>query len=817
MKKILLSIFLTLALLAGGMGVQPARAAVTWTVNSLNDPGNGFCDLVECTLREALAVAGPSDTINIPISGVIQLGSQLAINIPLAISGPGASNLIISGNFATRVFSLSSPNYPIIISGVTIADGYVSGAPVNDGAGVYNLGILHLDNVILDYNTSTGNNGGGAIYNGSKATLIVTNSAFTENYSPTRGGAIANYGSANISNSVFWNNIANNGNGGGIFSFGYLTVNNSAFSENASTANGSGIYNGIAPLTLKNTILANGSGVDCYNGAITKPPVVAGNLIETNASGQYACGTPVATADPKLSSLDYYGGSTPTFGLLPGSPAIDSGHAPSCAATDQRGLSRVGTCDIGPFEVQGFTLSISGGDNQSAPVNNPFANPLTVSVAPINPGDPVNGGAVTFTPPVSGAGAVISGSPDTIAGGVASVTATANGTPGSYTVAASAAGAASVNFNLTNTTAFVLDTQINSHPPALTNSANAAFTFSSNDPLAAFECSLDGSAFAACLTPLSYTGLSDGSHTFRVRAKDASNNVDTTPASFTWTIDTVAPDTNLDSYPTNPSYGPAATFTFSSPDSSAAFECSLESAAFTACASPHNYSSLTQGLHTFRVRAKDPAGNVDATPATYMWTVYLTFTSTFVSAGSQDGWVLESTETSNIGGAFNATAATLAVGDSASRQQYRSFLSFNTGSLPDSAVIVSARIKVKQQSITGGGDPFAIFNGMIVDIRNGYFGASGGLQATDFQAAASDSQSPLSPAPVTGWYTFALSSSLFPHINLLLGFQSGLTQFRLRFNLDDNNNGVANYISFHSGNTFAAADRPVLEVNYYVP
>jgi LPXTG-site transpeptidase (sortase) family protein len=86
------------------------------------------------------------------------------------------------------------------------------------------------------------------------------------------------------------------------------------------------------------------------------------------------------------------------------------------------------------------------------------------------------------------------------------------------------------------------DTIINSNPPAVTNILDAAFTFSSAAvDLASFECQLDGGGFAACTTPLNYTGLTPGSHTFQVRAVDNVGNVDPSPATYTWVIDLAYP------------------------------------------------------------------------------------------------------------------------------------------------------------------------------------------------------------------------------------------------------------------------------------
>ena len=51
-----------------------------------------------------------------------------------------------------------------------------------------------------------------------------------------------------------------------------------------------------------------------------------------------------------------------------------------------------------------------------------------------------------------------------------------------------------------------------------------------------FECNLDGAGYTACTSPQSYSGLSAGSHIFRVRALDNVGAVDATPSTYTWTV-----------------------------------------------------------------------------------------------------------------------------------------------------------------------------------------------------------------------------------------------------------------------------------------
>ena len=84
-------------------------------------------------------------------------------------------------------------------------------------------------------------------------------------------------------------------------------------------------------------------------------------------------GTCVALSDPSdqnnfagslnLGSLALNGGAFPMQTILPltGSPLIDAGNAGQCSVTDQRGASRVGTCDIGAVEFGGVAPSPSSG------------------------------------------------------------------------------------------------------------------------------------------------------------------------------------------------------------------------------------------------------------------------------------------------------------------------------------------------------------------------------------------------------------------------------------------------------------------------
>ena len=179
--------------------------------------------------------------------------------------------------------------------------------------------------------------------------------------------------------------------------------------------------------------------------------------------------------------------------------------------------------------------------------------------------------------------------------------------------------------------------------------------------------------------------------------------------------------------------------------------------------------------------------------------------------------MLESSETSNLGSTLNSTAPAFNLGDNAAKKQYRGVLSFNTGAaLPDTAVITKITLKLKKNGFVGGStDLMTTYQGLMVDIKKGYFGSSTALEMGDFQSLANITYGPFSPILSSNYYSLDLTNGK-NYFNKLTT-NSGTTQLRLRFKLDDNNDAVANYLSLYSGNATLAADRPQLVITYYVP
>jgi hypothetical protein len=185
-----------------------------------------------------------------------------------------------------------------------------------------------------------------------------------------------------------------------------------------------------------------------------------------------------------------------------------------------------------------------------------------------------------------------------------------------------------------------------------------------------------------------------GAHEFRARAVDAAGNTDASPASFEWTVQPPAiraPETTIVSGPDATTTSSSATFTFSSDVPDSTFECSIDGADFASCSSPKEYTGLAVGAHELRVRATDPAGTVDASPASFSWTVEVPprcASATIFAPPAADTWYSQGDPSTNNG---NDTVLNVI-----SRQgnRGRSQIRFSHPELPPGCVVKSANLRL---------------------------------------------------------------------------------------------------------------------------
>ena len=184
---------------------------------------------------------------------------------------------------------------------------------------------------------------------------------------------------------------------------------------------------------------------------------------------------------------------------------------------------------------------------------------------------------------------------------------------------------------------------------------------------------------------------------------------------------------------------------------------------------------------------------------------------TFISRAVEDGHILEISETSGRGGFTSSTQSTFLIGDDNTDRQYRAVLSFPTGGLPDNAKVLSVTLRIRQQSIVGT-NPFTTHGRLIGELGVPYFGAWPGLASADFEAVGNGTAAAFNTTPTNNWYFARFNSSSLAKIKL-----TGLTQIRLRFSLDDNDNMSSDFIRFISGDHPYPSLRPVLIITYFIP
>jgi predicted outer membrane repeat protein len=210
------------------------------TVTSPADSGPG-------TLRAAILAADaatPSEKVTIGFASslagqtITLTGGELDITTSMAINGPGASQLTISGDHLSRVFEIDGAATKVTLSGLTITDG----SGLYDGGGILNYGTLTVSGCTISGNTVQ-NYGGGIMNFG---TLTLSNCTVSGNsaqlielpgyaYAPedftTYGGGIYNAGTTVVQNSSVSDNFASYA-GGGIYSSGTLTLSGSTVTGN---------------------------------------------------------------------------------------------------------------------------------------------------------------------------------------------------------------------------------------------------------------------------------------------------------------------------------------------------------------------------------------------------------------------------------------------------------------------------------------------------------------------------------------------------------------------------------------------------------
>lgn len=162
---------------------------------------------------------------------------------------------------------------------------------------------------------------------------------------------------------------------------------------------------------------------------------------------------------------------------------------------------------------------------------------------------------------------------------------------------------------------------------SITKSATVSFTVTSNEPLVTGDldtlggCALDGAnLWRLCGGFVTLPGLADGVHVYSVQGVDRALNA-STPADWTFTVDTTPPLTTITSGPSSPTTSRSATFVFSAPDmTTVTYNCKLDKAPAGPCASPITRNNLKVGSHKFYVQATDAAGNVGPV-AKWTWTI----------------------------------------------------------------------------------------------------------------------------------------------------------------------------------------------------
>ncbi|HPO12378.1 MAG TPA: Ig-like domain-containing protein [Candidatus Hydrogenedentes bacterium] len=372
---------LPLPALSADANVRVAVSQTEIVVDTLDDNDDGVYNAGEFSLREAFNFIADSGTIQFD-PALFTPGAMATINLTLgelvaarefAIAGPGAGQLEISADQASRVIAVTGGT--LTISGITLTRGRVQdtlggGIHVAATAGLILDGSIVSECTVEDTNGTADDLGGGI---GCEGALQITNSTIANNTAGAFGGGIYSAGPLEILNTTISGNTAVTEDGGGIHmedgtgELVHVTITGN------SAETGGGLNKVAGALSIGNSILAGNVALSAGNDAAGIVTSLGNNLVQDIEGSETWLSTDLIgiSAETVLeTALNANGGTTPTHALLGDSPAIDAGNDLNASnaglTTDQRGLDRfVGTADIGAYEVRRFLVDLQTDENDA--------------------------------------------------------------------------------------------------------------------------------------------------------------------------------------------------------------------------------------------------------------------------------------------------------------------------------------------------------------------------------------------------------------------------------------------------------------------
>jgi hypothetical protein len=345
-----IKVALSLALIALFALFAAGSAQAALTVTNTNDSGAG-------SLRQALAEAGPGETINLPAGTYTLTSAPLKLTKSVTISGAGSSATILSSGGAFRVLEGTGP-LDATISDLTIRDGNgTSGGSAIRAAEVN----LTLQRVVVTGNVAnlngTAGNPGGIIQGG---IVSVVGKAFSLLESRVEGNTVTANGGAERNGGII--------QGGVVLAVGTITIRDSSVSGNRVEARG-----------------GQGAPVEGQNGGIIQAGVM---LLSQNAS---AGPTSIVGSTVGSNVVDASGGPGANGGIVQGGVLLTSAAEAPLNITNTTVAANVSRSRGTPEDglIQGGTLLLSANESPTTVLDSTISANSTETSNPISAGGAV--------------------------------------------------------------------------------------------------------------------------------------------------------------------------------------------------------------------------------------------------------------------------------------------------------------------------------------------------------------------------------------------------------------------------------------------